>query len=243
MVLPVYDRNPTSGRTWVTIGLIVVNVAVFVLVQGGGRASDDQNVTFTYEHAAIPCELLRQRPLSVGEIEADVCPDTPPARPAFPDKHVDLAIVVSMFLHASWLHLLGNMLFLWIFGNNVEDHLGSLRYLGFYVFGGVVAAIAQLALDPTSTAPVLGASGAIAAVMGAYLIWFPMARVLTFVGFIIPLPLPAFVVLGFWFVSQFFTQGAGDVAWMAHVGGFVFGMVIAWLLRRPRTMRPSPRYL
>ncbi|MEY2571553.1 MAG: hypothetical protein QOE63_1903 [Acidimicrobiaceae bacterium] len=243
MVLPVYDRNPTSGRTWVTVLLIVVNVGVFVLLQGGGRASDQQQATYDFEHAAIPCELIRQRPLTVEEINEDVCVDAPVGRPAFPDKHVDLAIIVSMFLHVSWLHLAGNMLFLWIFGNNIEDRLGPVPYLAFYVFGGVVAALAQLALDPTSTTPVLGASGAIAAVMGAYLIWYPRARVLAFIGFIIPLPLPAFVVLGFWFVSQFFTQGAGDVAWMAHVGGFVFGMVIAWLLRRTRTIRPSPGYL
>ena len=216
--------------------LILVNFGVFILLQGGGTASDQQQIEFTYEHAAVPCEIVRQRPLTFEEVNRDRCPDRAPARSrvVFPDKHVDLAIVVSMFLHASWLHLLGNMLFLWIFGNNIEDKLGPLLYAVFYVLGGVVATAAQMATDPTSTVPLIGASGAIAAVMGAYVIWFPRARILTWIAFllIVVVEVPAWAVLGFWFGSQFFTQEGSGVAWMAHVGGFVFGVVVAMALRR-----------
>jgi membrane associated rhomboid family serine protease len=237
-VIPLRDRNPTSRVPFITVLLIVVNVGVFILLQGGGIAPDEQQIEFTYEHAAIPCEIVRQRPLTVEEINRDRCPDVAPARShiAFPDKHIDLAIVVSMFLHASWVHLLGNMLFLWIFGNNIEDKLGPVLYVGFYLLGGVAATATQMATDLTSTVPLIGASGAIAAVMGAYIVWFPRARILTWIAFLVFLVIevPAWVLLGFWFWSQFFTQEGSGVAWMAHVGGFVFGVVVALLVRNTR---------
>ena len=248
-MIPLRDRNPTSRTPFVTVLLIIVNFAVFILLQGGGTASDEQQVEFTYEHAAVPCEIVRQRPLTFEEINRDECPDRAPARSrvAFPDKHVDLAIVVSMFLHASWLHLLGNMLFLWIFGNNIEDKLGPLLYIAFYVLGGVVATATQMATDPTSTVPLIGASGAIAAVMGAYIVWFPRARILTYLAFllIVVIEVPAWVLLGFWFGSQFFTQDGSGVAWMAHVGGFVFGVVGALFVRNTPwwSRRTAPRAL
>ena len=244
-MIPLHDRNPTRRTPWITIALVVVNIGVFVLLQGGGTASDQDQASFTYEHAAIPCEIVRQRPLTFREIDGDTCPDAAPrGRVAFPDKHIDLAIVVSMFLHASWVHLLGNMLFLWIFGNNVEDRLGPALYLGFYLVGGVVATAAQLAIDPTSTAPLLGASGAIAAVMGAYLVWFPRARILTWIAvlLILVIEVPAWIVLGFWFVSQFFTQANSGVAWMAHVGGFAYGIAIAAMLRRSHAPQRQLHY-
>lgn len=250
-MLPLRDRNPTSRTPWVTLLVILIDVAVFVGVQGGGTATTGQQVRFTYENAAVPCEIVRQRPLTIDEIARSRCSNSAvsPRRMPFPDKRVDLAIVVSMFLHGSWLHLLGNMLFLWIFGNNVEDKLGPLAYAGFFLLGGIVATAAQMALDPTSTIPILGASGAIAAVMGAYLVWFPRARILTWLPFllIVVIELPAFAVLGFWFVSQFFTQTSSGVAWGAHVGGFVFGGLVAfavkntlwWQERQRRSVRYS----
>jgi len=125
------------------------------------------------------------------------------------------------------------MLFLWIFGNNIEDHMGPARYLGFYVLGGIVAAIAHIAVQPDSTVPIVGASGAIAAVMGAYLVWFPSAPIRTIIifYFILFRDISAKWLLGFWFVSQFFINPNEGVAWMAHVGGFVFGAAIALLVR------------
>src|SRR6478735_1976767 len=121
-MIPLRDRNPTRRRPWVTIGLIAVNVLVFVFVQQAGSTTDDQ-INVIYERAAIPCELMQQRPVTVRELSTDTCNDAVGRRDRtpFPDKQVDLAVLVSLFLHASWLHLGGNMLFLWVFGNNVED--------------------------------------------------------------------------------------------------------------------------
>ena len=148
----------------------------------------------------------------------------------------------SMFLHGGWLHLLGNMLFLWIFGNNVEDRLGSIPFLLFYLVGGIAAALTQVVIDPHSTVPLVGASGAIAAALGAYIVLFPGARILSlvFLGFFYQLlEVPAIVVLGFWFALQlvngFAAFGAetaqGGVAFFAHIGGFVFGLAVGLLLR------------
>ena len=152
----------------------------------------------------------------------------------FPDKNVWLAVLFSMFLHGSILHVLGNMLFLWVFGNNVEDRLGPIPYLLFYLLAGVAATAAHVAFNAGSTVPTIGASGAIAGVMGAYIVWWPHARVLSlipilfFFGFI---ELPAAVVLGVWFVTQFFTNPNEGIAWLAHVGGFTFGAAVAFALR------------
>ena len=153
-----------------------------------------------------------------------------------------LGVVTSIFLHGGWLHLIGNMLFLWIFGNNIEDRLGHLPFLLFYLAGGIAAALAQVAIDPDSTIPLIGASGAIAAILGAYLVFYPGARItsLVFLGFFYQvLNVPALVVLGYWFLLQlvdgFASLGAdnaqGGVAFFAHIGGFVSGVVVALALR------------
>ncbi len=163
-------------------------------------------------------------------------------------------IVFSMFLHGGWLHLIGNMWFLWVFGDNVEDALGHGRFLVFYVLCGAAAAFAQALVSPLSQVPMIGASGAIAGVLGAYFVWFPWSRVktLVFLGFFMTmaeLPAPIFLVL--WFVIQFFSGtlslaaaggAGGGVAWFAHIGGFVAGALLAWWLRRSGRVRPVPRY-
>jgi membrane associated rhomboid family serine protease len=148
-------------------------------------------------------------------------------------KNVWLAVVVSMFLHGGVMHIAGNMLFLWVFGNNIEDRLGKLGFALFYLVGGFAAIAAHVAVDPASTVPVVGASGAIAAVMGAYLVWFPNAPVRTVVifYFITIMDIRAKWLLGFWLVLQFFTSPNAGVAWVAHVGGFVFGVLVALALR------------
>ena len=160
-------------------------------------------------------------------------------------------VLTSMFLHASWLHLIGNMWFLWIFGDNIEDHLGHFKYLAFYLLSGVAATMLQTAFDPTSAIPNVGASGAIAGVMGAYFVLFPSARVLTLVPFlfIFFVWLPAWVMLGYWFVLQFLSGAAtsivssrstnsGGIAFWAHVGGFVAGIVFIKVFpARPRRFR------
>jgi membrane associated rhomboid family serine protease len=210
-----------------------------VLIQGGGTFGERDDTKLEYEHAAIPCELTEGHPLTEREIVSETCSDTRRSPEVFPDKSVLLSVFVSMFLHGGWLHLGGNMLFLWVFGNNVEDKLGWFFYLAVYLAGGAVAMLAQVATDPNSTVPVIGASGAIATVMGAYLVWFPRARVLTvfLIFFIFPFELPAWAILTFWFVTQFFTGPSSDVAWMAHVGGFLFGVVVAALVRNTEWWR------
>lgn len=159
-------------------------------------------------------------------------------------------IFASMFMHGGWLHLIGNMWFLWVFGDNVEDCLGHLGYLAFYLVCGVAAALGQAAVAPSSTVPMIGASGAIAGVLGAYLLWFPWSRVKTliFLGFffwIAELPAPFFLIL--WFVVQFFSGtlslveaqvAGGGVAFFAHIGGFMTGLILAWWLRAAHFVRP-----
>jgi membrane associated rhomboid family serine protease len=251
MVLPLRDLNPTRRVPVVTVLLIAVNVFVYFAVQP--HTTIQEGNRFTYDHAAIPCEIVHGHPLTERQIALDECSvpganvvvqttdgrDVPNV-PLFPDKNVYLAIIVSMFLHANLLHLLGNMLFLWIFGNNVEDHLGPVGYTLFYFAAGVIATLAFTAANAGSVAPLVGASGAIAGVMGAYLVWFPRARIFSIV-FVFPVFLPARFFLAVWFVTQFFTDPNSGVAWVAHVAGFVFGALVALALRGTRG--PVSRYV
>lgn len=239
-MLPLRDRNPTRRTPVVTILLIVANVVVYFLLQQPAQSEASGDVRFAYEYAAIPCEVVTGDPLDVNEIgrtielgdqSACVTERQPGVEEVFPDKRVWVAVLFSMFLHGGIAHLAGNMLFLWIFGNNIEDHLGWLRYLAFYLLAGIVATLAHIAVQPDSTIPLVGASGAIAGVMGAYLVWFPRARILSLV-FVVITEIPAVWVLGFWFVSQFFINPMSGVASMAHVGGFVFGVLGGLVVRR-----------
>jgi membrane associated rhomboid family serine protease len=254
MVIPIRDENPTRGFPVVTVALIAVNLFVFFVIQLPRESESSDLVRgltegneFNYEYAAIPCELREGHPLTVVQFATGQCGATPiSAIPGsgdevFPDKNVWLAVLFSMFMHGSILHVLGNMLFLWIFGNNVEDRFGPVWFLAFYLFTGIAAAATHVVFNAGSTVPLVGASGAIAGVMGAYIVWFPHARILSlipilfFFGF---LELPAGVVLGIWFVSQFFTNPNEGVAWLAHVGGFAAGGAIAYALRN--VLPPAP---
>jgi len=239
MVVPLHDDNPTERFPFVTVAIIALNVLVYLFIQPhsgvDARLGTSKDTAFTLEHAAIPCELNQREPVTVREVNASSCnavarADSPQL---FPDKNVYLAVLASMFLHGSILHLAGNMLFLWIFGNNVEDHLGHIGYTLFYFVVGIAAMGAHYLADPGSTQPVIGASGAIAGVMGAYLVLWPRARVLTWVPLLLFLVvyLPAAVVLAIWFGLQFLTSPNSGVAWVAHVGGFLTGAAIALALR------------
>jgi membrane associated rhomboid family serine protease len=255
-VIPLHDENPTSTRSWVTIALIVINIAVFVLIQPRDQGSRD--VDFAYEYAAVPCEVSEWRPLSRAEnpttnggVEGvcgpqtagydQSCDDVGPRSDCtrFGSKSILLSLVFSMFLHGSWLHLAGNMLFLWVFGNNIEDHLGRWHFTAFYTAAGLVATVAHITLDPSSTVPLIGASGAVAGVMGAYLVWFPNAQVRTLVFFLIVffVRIRAKWLLGLWFLSQFIIDPNAGVAWMAHVGGFVVGVLVGLAVRESRRAR------
>jgi membrane associated rhomboid family serine protease len=259
VVIPIRDINPTSRTAWLTIAIIAANVAVFVLWEPT-FAGQTQQQEFFFCNAQIPYELTDQTTLAEGGEEArraiaetfGTGESQAAALQGFlqqtcPDKSWLASVFVSMFLHGGWLHLAGNMLFLWIFGNNVEDRLGRVTFVAVYVLGGLAATALQVALSPSSAVPNVGASGAIAAILGAYLVLFPRARIHTLVifFFITFLELPASFVLLAWFVLQLFSgvgelgrQVGGGVAYGAHVGGFVFGMAVAWLFFRSRGRRP-----
>ena len=254
-MIPIRDMNPTRRFAWVTVGIIAANVAIFLLWQPTFQSEDKQQ-TFFFCRAEIPYEITHQTSLARGglgareaiETDFSASPQEAAALQRFlrgqcANKSWWGSVFVAMFLHGGWLHIAGNMLFLWIFGNNIEDRLGRVSFLVFYVLGGLAAAALQLAFGPSSAVPNLGASGAIAAILGAYLVLFPRARVYTlvFFFFITAIELPALVVLGAWFVLQLFsgvgglgTQVNGGVAYWAHVGGFLFGMTGAWLFFRGR---------
>ena len=256
-MIPLHDANPTRRTPIVTVLLLLLNIGVYFLVQPGageveqvevdGRSEEiDGQLAFNLEQAAIPCEVVEGRPLGVEEVESTfgegdttACGEGGGDTPVFPAKNVLLAVLASMFLHGGLVHLGGNMLFLWIFGNNIEDRLGHVRYLLFYLAAGIVATLAHIAVQPSSTVPVVGASGAIAGVMGAYLVWFPKARVTTLFifFFIIFRQIQARWVLAIWFLSQFLINPNDGVAWVAHVGGFVFGAVVGLIVRGSATAR------
>ena len=235
-MIPLKDANPTRRTPVVTLAIIATCIVVFVyqlsLTAGGGDAALERFVT---EWGVVPAELVRT--LRGGHV---LSMET-------------ATLVTSQFLHGGFIHIGGNMLFLWIFGNNVEDRFGRPQFLVFYLVGGVIAALAQVAIDPDSTVPTIGASGAIAATLGAYIVLFPAARVTTaifLVFFYQLIEVPAVVVLALWFGIQLLdglgslgvsgSTQAGGVAFFAHIGGFIFGAAVALLVRVAGGARRPP---
>ncbi len=255
-LIPIHDENPTERFSYVTVALIVINVAAFVLLTPNfgiarERCFDRACVAeqcmleqFFYEWGTVPVEVTEREQLT-GDLGG---------RCLLQPKSVILSLFTAMFLHGGFLHLGGNMLFLWIFGNNIEDRLGRIRFVIFYLATGLAGSLAHVALNPVSQVPTIGASGAISGLLGAYIVLFPHARVHA----VVPIPivffifgrirLPAFVVLGIWFVSQFFIgrgqqPEGGGVAWVAHVGGFIAGTILIFVLGGWRPQRPQrPSY-
>ncbi|MCL6519799.1 MAG: rhomboid family intramembrane serine protease [Armatimonadetes bacterium] len=222
-MIPLRDENPTSATPLVVYGLIVANVLIYLY--NGPLRPGVHNPLAGFE--LVPYELTTGR-------------DVGPATPITPW----LTIFTSAFMHANWLHIAGNMLYLWIFGNNVEDTFGHFRFLLFYLLSGVGAALLQVLIAPFSTIPMVGASGAIAGVLGAYLILFPDARIitLTFFFFVQLVEYPASIVLGLWILIQIISlsgmdAAAGGVAYAAHVGGFITGVFITYLLGGRKLLR------
>ena len=241
-MLPIRDINPTRITPIFTIALILANVAIFFLWQPQVDSAEGEE--FLYENAAIACELTTGDPLSTQEIRSGRCEEAP-ANEVFPEKNVLLSAAVSMFLHGGLFHLLGNMWFLWIFGNNVEEAFGNVGYLGLYLLGGLAATAGFVIANPDTTEPLVGASGAIAAILGAYLVLFPTHQVLS-LFFVFFVPIPAVIFLGLWFISQFGIQDV-QVAWEAHAVGFVFGVLVAlplrqFLLNRIASLHATSRY-
>lgn len=248
-LIPISDANPTRRFPLITVALIAINVVLFFMEPGLGQTAESSE--YFIRNAPIPCQVEDECPTAI-RVEHGAPPVPIPER----DLTSFLASTIfSTFLHAGFLHIIGNMLFLWVFGNNVEDYLGPIKFLAFYLLGGVAAALAHVFTHLDSYAPAVGASGAVAAVMGAYLLLFPRARVNVLVPiffFMTVMQMSAIVVLVLWFVYQFLigaqeAAGVSGVAWMAHVGGFVYGFVAILLLggrpQRPVTMwHPEWRY-
>jgi membrane associated rhomboid family serine protease len=226
-VFPLKDDIPTRSWPLATIALILLNAAAFLYqfsLHGAGPSGAKAAQAFVSEFGLIPCRLT------------GACAGAPDA------PSVLLTVFTSMFLHGGLFHIAGNMLYLWIFGNNVEDTLGHGRFVAFYLVAGAAAALAQTLINTRSHLPMIGASGAVSGVLGAYLLLFPHARVLCLVilGFFVRLiHVPAIIVLGLWAVVQFFSGylamavggGEGGVAWFAHIGGFLTGMALLFAFR------------
>ncbi len=230
-MFPLRDLNPSRGTAIVTLLLIALNVAAFIGWQPHGDGNAE--AAFLYERAAVACEITTREPLTDAALRSGRCASggASSGGALFPAKQIALSIATSMFLHGGVVHLLGNMWFLWIFGDNVEEAFGHLGYLLLYALAGVGATLGFVALHPGSVEPLIGASGAIAGMLGAYLVLVPRGWVLAlwFLGII---PVPAVIFLGLWFVGQFSVAAPG-VAWEAHVVGFTIGAVVALALRRP----------
>jgi membrane associated rhomboid family serine protease len=247
-MFPYRDDNPTILTPVGTVVLIILNALAWVLLQGMG--TDPALTRSVCTLGLIPGELLQQ--VEAGT-RVRLGPEADCVLGGTPTWHT---LLTSMFLHGGWFHLIGNMWFLWVFGNNVEDSMGHIRYFVFYVLCGLAAAAAQIVVNPASTIPMVGASGAISGIMGAYIVLYPKVRVhmLIFLGFFITtVAVPAWVMLGYWFLLQILgglpslAKESGGVAFWAHAGGFVAGMVFIWVFRKRslvarRTRLVTPYY-
>ena len=256
-MIPIRDENPTTTTPYLTIALIAINIAMFLTepLFASGQDAQIQEARYFACNASIPYEVTHGE--RIAEARARGVEFEAPIDNAFailqaqscPQKSLWLSILKSMFLHGSILHIAGNMLFLWVFGNNIEDRLGRMRFILFYLLAGIAATYAQSYVFPDSATPLVGASGAIAGVLGAYLLLFPRARIVSLVifFFITWVELPAVVVIGLWFVMQL-VSGVGSVAadtgvaYMAHIGGFIAGMLLLLIFRPRREPRIVPGY-
>jgi membrane associated rhomboid family serine protease len=255
-VIPLKDNIPTDRFPFVTVALILANVIVYILeIRHGGNFFSGPREAVAVKYGAIPYELTHPgKHCGLDQFGHLLCQGqrgvtgSPPSQPP-----TWVTPFTSMFMHGSFLHLAGNMLFLWIFGNNVEDSMGPIRYIVFYILGGLAALALQVAIGPNAAVPTIGASGAIAAVLGGYIVLYPHARVITVVFillFFTILELPALLVLGLWFLQQAIFGavdltnpggGGGGVAYFAHVGGFVFGLA-AIRVFATRVKSVAPKY-
>ena len=238
-MFPYKDENPTYLTPVVTIGIIALNVLAWLLIQGAG--TPEALSRSVCDLGAIPGELL-------GRVPPGTSVELGPGVQCVLEERNYLDALSSMFLHGGWMHLIGNMVFLWVFGNNIEDAMGHGRFVVFYVLCGIAAVAAQVLVSPTSPIPMVGASGAISGVLGAYLLLYPKVRVhtLIFLGFYVSrVALPAYVMLGYWILLQFLGGALADVerggvAFWAHIGGFVAGLVFIRLFARSDYLARRP---
>ncbi|MEO5800542.1 MAG: rhomboid family intramembrane serine protease [Gemmatimonadales bacterium] len=241
-MFPYRDDNPAILTPVVTVGLIAANLAVWIVFQGMG--ADQRLAASVCELGLIPGDLLHRLPVGYSFSVGDGMSCVVESGQAWK------TVITSMFLHGGWLHVLGNCWYLWVFGNNVEDAMGHLRFLGFYLLCGIAAAAAQIFADPGSAVPMVGASGAISGVMGAYVVLYPRVRVHTLVVLVVlffRMTFPAWAVLGLWFLTQILNSRiegqVGGVAVMAHIGGFLAGALLIFLFRSPALLERRARLL
>ncbi len=227
MFVPLHDTNPLKSirHQYVTFTLIVLNVGVYLIYQSGLVLPATEYTGIAY--AVVPAELFSTSPW-IGDASLG-----PPGQVAIPER---LTLVTYMFLHAGWLHLLGNMLFLWVFGDNVEDAMGHVRFIMFYLICGISAGLIHAVMNPHSDLPLIGASGAVAGIIAAYLMLHPRVKVWVLALWRIPIKINAAWALGFWIALQVLNiiiDRGGDVAWWAHAGGLVTGALLILFMRRP----------
>jgi membrane associated rhomboid family serine protease len=245
-LFPLRDENPTLLTPWITLALIAANVVVWIYIQGAG-VSETALAESVCRYGTIPAEVTGQ---TGGYEGIELTPGGPPC--TFGGLTIE-TLLTGIFLHGSWVHLIANMWFLWLFGNNIEDSMGHFRYLLFYVLMGLAATAAHILAGPNSVVPTVGASGAISGIMGAYLVLYPRVRILTLfiiIIFIRIIPIPAWVVLLFWFALQVLSgystpmdRGGGGVAFWAHVGGFVAGVLLVKLFENRTLVDARKRHV
>ena len=266
-MIPIGDSVRSRTTPFVNYLIILVNVAVFAWMFTLGNETPRTRTEAVSEFAAqtsgecygfetAPTELDRffcDYSLQPGEFTDNLRGESDVPNPN--RWLILLTILTSVFLHGGWFHIIGNMLFLWVFGDNVEDRLGHLGYLLFYLAAGVAASLVQIGINPESVTPLIGASGAVAGVLGAYIVYYTRATVRVVIPFFvlifIPIPVPAWVMIGVWFLQNLVSGYAtvsdaatpdGGVAWFAHIGGFVFGLLMAWRFIGQRRAGPAPRW-
>jgi membrane associated rhomboid family serine protease len=257
-MIPLKDNVPTRRLPILTVALVVANLAIFVWAQNSPAQRLPTNLgvplkvsgftAVTAEYGFVPCEVRSDCPHGNDSILLGQAENGAQVYAHVHHVPVVASVFTAMFMHGSWEHVLGNMLFLWIFGNNIEDRVGRRRFLLFYVIGGLAAALLQFVAGPGSDVPNIGASGAIAAVLGGYLVLYPKAAVITFIPPFFFIPLPAVLFLIGWILLQVYAAGAvqvgtagGGVAYYAHIGGFAFGLLtIRWWVRQSERRAPPP---
>ena len=234
-MIPISDINPARNVPVVSRIFIIISSLTFLFLQ---PKNNIDLLNYFYKYAAIPCELINNLPISANQFYNNNC-SLEPDIVIFPDKNILLSIIVSLFLHANFLHILGNLWSFWIFGNNVEDKLGKIRFILFLIVSGVISIVGHSLLNFGNLNPIVGASGIVSALMGAYLYLFPNAKLLVLVpfGVFFPTTIKAKFFMIFWLISQFLIAiQSNNISWEAHLSGFIFGYLVLKLFRFKRKL-------
>lgn len=232
-MIPISDINPARNTPVISRIFMFVTVGVFILIQPKNQI---ELFNFFYQYSAIPCELVKFSPISEGQFYNNNCFYTQ-TNSIFPNKNIILSMVFANFFHANFIHILGNLWSFWIFGNNVEDKLGKSKFTIFLIFIGIISIGFHTFLNQESLTPIVGASGIVSGLMGAYVFMFPNARLLVLVpfGFLFPTTIKAKFFMIFWFISQIFIAiGDQNISWEAHIGGFIFGYLLLRVFNNKR---------